>query len=293
MSEERKAYLTTETEGYIGQEKKTFEETEEFWMEIYAAYQNKSIVQRVVSAIEEHAGPDGENTPCMIVKWGDSIKGIIPAPLSSITGATPTIVKNKMRKMVGKNVVFKIKNIDRENKLCLLSRSEAKEEMQERAWKKIKAGIIVPAVVREVTDKVVKVNIGGIDTIIPASELSHGWIHNLRSKFKVGDTFDVKVKEVNKEEKSLRVSLKDLLKDPWEKVPEKYVVEGEYLGRITNIEEFGVFVNLENGVDVLLAMPKNDFTRNLMTEGGEALVRITKIDLNKSRIYGRLVRVNV
>ena len=50
---------------------------------------------------------------------------------------------------------------------------EAKEEMQESV-EKIKEGDIVPAVVREVTDKVVKVNIGGIDTIIPASELSHG-----------------------------------------------------------------------------------------------------------------------
>ena len=64
--------------------------------------------------------------------------------------------------------------------------------------------------------------------------------------------------------------LKDLLKDPWKRF-RKHVVEGEYLVRITNIEEFGVFVNLENGVDVLLAMPKNDYTRNLLSVGAMLL----------------------
>ena len=164
--------------------------------------------------------------------------------------------------------------------------------MTAKTWKTIQEGDKKTVVVRETKPYGVKVNVGGIEATISASELSHGWINDVRDVFKVGDRFDVVVKKADKEEKKLVLSLKALLEDPWERVGERYSVDGEYLGKITTIAEFGVFINLETGIDMLVAMPQSETTRGLLEKGAEALARITSVDLNKRKIYGRLVRVN-
>ncbi len=279
-----------ETEGYIGQEKMAYDSSEH-WQEIYGAYQNKKILQKQVVAIEEHRTAEGV-TPCLVIRWGEEIKGIVPAAATGIEGDTPIIIKNKMRKLVGKNIVFRVVGIDRESNICVLSRKAAIEQMAAKTWKSIQEGDVKPAVVRETKPYGVKVNIGGIETTIPAAELSHGWVKDVRDIFKAGDTFDVLIKTVNQEEKKLVVSLKALLKDPWETVGERYSVEGEYLGKITTVAEFGVFINLETGIDMLVAMPQSEQTRGMLEKGAEALARITNIDTEKRKIYGRLIRIN-
>lgn len=279
-----------ETEGYVGQEKKSFENNE-FWQQIYAAYQNDQIIQRKVTAIEDHETAEG-NSPCLIITWGDQIKGLIPASESGLQGTSIAIIRNKMRKIVGKNVVFKVKGIDRENNLCVLSRKEAVEQMAAKTWKQINVGDKVSATVREVAPTFVKVNIGGIDSFIHASQLSHGWVSDVRNYFSVGDTFDVLVKDMDKEKKTLSLSLKDLLVNPWDTVGERYSVEGEYLGRVVSVVEYGVFINLETGVDALVALPKSELTRDMCVKGAEALIRISNLDIGKKRIYGRIIRVN-
>jgi ribosomal protein S1 len=283
-------YISDETEGYVGQEKLT-NDNSEHWQEIYGAYQNKKILQKQVVAIEEHRTPEGD-TPCLIIRWDNGVKGIIPAQATGISGDTALIIKNKMRKLVGKNIVFRIIEVDRENGLCLLSRKDAIDQMTAKTWKTIQEGDKKTVVVRETKPYGVKVNVGGIEATISASELSHGWINDVRDVFKVGDRFDVVVKKADKEEKKLVLSLKALLEDPWERVGERYSVDGEYLGKITTIAEFGVFINLETGIDMLVAMPQSETTRGLLEKGAEALARITSVDLNKRKIYGRLVRVN-
>lgn len=284
-------HIVDETEGYVGQEKITINDDSEYWQEIYGAYQNKKILQKQVVAIEEHESKDG-TTPCFVIRWGESIKGLIPAQATGIEGKTALIIKNKMRKVVGKRVVFAVIGIDRENNLCMLSREAALDSMSAKTWKNLKEGTTKVAVVRETKPYGVKVNIGGIETTIPAAELSHGWINDVRDVFSVGDTFDVLVTKADPEEKKLEVSLKSLLKDPWETVGNKYSVDGEYLGKITTVAEFGVFLNLEEGIDILVAMPQSEQTRSMLVKGADALVRITSIDQDKKRIYGRLVRVN-
>lgn len=283
-------HIPDETEGYIGQEK-LVNDNSEHWQEIYGAYQNKKILQKQVVAIEEHRTAEGA-TPCLIIRWGEEIKGIVPAQATGIEGETSLIVKNKMRKLVGRNVVFRVIGIDRDNNLCILSRKAAIDQMAARTWKSIHEGDIKAAVVRETKPYGVKVNIGGIETTIPASDLSHGWVNDVRDLFRPGDTFDVLIKKADREAKTLEVSLKALLKDPWETVGERYSVDGEYLGKITTVAEFGVFINLETGIDMLVAMPQSEQTRSFLEKGAEALARITSIDTDKRKIYGRLIRVN-
>lgn len=284
-------------EGYQGQDKKTFEYDP--WMDIYASIQNNVILQDYVSAIEEHTTMtrDGEKAIlCLVIMLGGTVKALIPAHETGLKEEsdqemTERQLKTRMRNLVGQQVAFKVKGIDRESNLCVCSRKEALQHMSGVTWKDIKVGDIKVAVVRHVQPYYAIVNVGGIETKLPASEMSWGWVNDARKLFAVGDSFDVKVIEIDEENKKIKVSLKELLTDNWQYVPEKYIVNGEYCGFITGIEEWGFFVNLEPGVDAKVNLPKSERVRNEMKIGRGVLIRIYAINPEKRHISARMVKL--
>lgn len=286
-------------EGYQGQQKKTFDK--EPWMEIYAARQNNLVIQDIPTAIEKHTirvKKDGEykdmEMSCLVVMLGGMVKGLIPLPEAGIMEDKEVNARQamgRMRGLVGQLIAFKVKAIDRENNLCILSRKDALAHMAAITWKEIREGDIRTVVVRSVMPDMIIVNLGGIETPIPAPELSWGWVKDARDMFAVGDTFDVLVKMVDTENKRLMLSLKALLPDAWMNVPDKYIVRGEYTGTITGIEEYGMFVNLESGVDAVIKLPKSERVRSQMKVGNRALIRIREIIPEKRRIKADLIKI--
>ena len=287
-------------EGYNGQETKSFDEAH--WQEVYQAYQNKRIIKGEVSAIEtvelKQGDKNQQNELCMIVYFGDTIKGIIPAVESGImdkTGKNPETgairLKASMSNLMGRSVVFKVKIIDRQNSIVLLSRKDALEHMKGITWKKIKVDDTVNAIVRRVNPYIAVLNIGGIEAMLPAKEMSHGWVWDARELLKVDDNIQVKITELDKDNNKLTVSLKAILSDKWPQAIMKYAKGGEYLGKVSGIKEYGVFINLESSVDALIRLPKSEKTLAKMRTGMKVSIRISDIDNKQRRIQGTLVKI--
>ncbi len=280
-------------EGYQGQNKRTFDESNP-WSEIYAARQNGLIMQDTVMAIEDHAlSEDKKEVPCLVLLLGGVVKGLVPLFETGLDSENigERQIKSRMRKMLGQVIAFKVLGIDRNNNLCVLSRKQALEQMQNITWKDIKIGDVRTAIVRDVNAYEAVLNIGGIETTIPAKEMSHGWVRDARDILKTGDSIDVKVINIDSDKKKIFVSMKPLLKDNWEYVPEKYAVNGEYLGVITGIEEYGIFITLEPGVCSLIPLPQSERIRKMLEINQRVVFRINSINYEKKQIQGRFVRM--
>lgn len=260
------------------------EEVDRAWQAIYAAVQNRTILQAPVIGVEEIEG-----RPVLIVQY-DHLRGLIPEEFSGLTfreGEGKDARRKAMRKLIGQDVAFRVTHFDRENDLFVGNRKAALEIMQKNTLSKVEPGDVIIAVVKEVTPYGVSVDVGGILSEIPIGEVDHGWIDDLREKVHVGDAIKVKVLEIDRENAKIRVSAKAAKPGPWPEAAKRYQVGSEYAGRVSGVREFGIFVNLEPGVDVFC--PHLRF--GLPRKGDRAIVRITAIEPEKERIRGRIVRV--
>ncbi|MHB1418243.1 MAG: S1 RNA-binding domain-containing protein [Bacillota bacterium] len=263
-------------------EKKQF--TQNAWVEIYAARQNGTILQGTAVAVEEHHIND-QTIPCLIVQLG-SIKGLIPiseADLPERKEQVPWLIKRDMRNLIGQKVAYKVLTFDRDAELVLLSRKKAREQMAKQTWGRLEEGEPVTCVVRSIGFKKATVDIGGVDAVLKAEEVSWGWTDDMRDVFQTGDAFDVLVTAVNKENKTVEISLKQLRPSPWPDAATRFERNNEYLGMVTGIMEFGVFVNLNiPGVDALCKQPR----LLEVIKGDSVVVKITEIDPKAEHING-------
>ncbi len=267
--------IAHQPEGFMG-EKKTFEADP--WPVLYAAYQNGLIMQHEVTGLEKHRIGDKE-TPCWVLMFGGLVKGLVPFGESGLEKEI------HLNSYIGKVIAFRVKGIDRENNLAVLSRKEALEKMAGKTWKEIGKGKRVTATARAVLSYGAYLDIGGVTAWLPAREMSWGYVADARQKIKPGDSFDVEIQEINEETGRVTVSLRALLPDPWAVVPLKYRQFGKYVGTVTGWTEYGIFVNLEEGVDALAPRPL--FVPGI---GERVVVIIKKIDSEKRRIKCAIVK---
>lgn len=260
------------------------DEDDKHWMEIQSAYQNDKIISGELIGFENIKLNDKKEL-CGII-WKGGIKGIIPLRESGIDPEDQQAI-NKYRALSGKEISFKVLHYDKENNMFLASRKKAREEMAEITLKKIDVGYNIHCVLREVYARHVVGDIGGIDVIIPVFELTYGWIEDLRDHYKPGDHIRVQVMEIDKEKKTVKVSMKPLLKNPFPDCAKRYVKNGEYVGTVTGVQNYGIFVNLEEGVDSLA--PHLKFQN--VKKGDKVLVRIVNVDVEKEQIRTKIVRV--
>jgi len=256
-------------------------EVDQHWKKVYGAYQNKTILQAPVTGIEKLNGIDKDlDKQCAVVTLG-TIRGYIPLEFSGAENI------RQLRAMTGQTVAFKVLNYDREAGVFTASRLAALEQMAEITLKKIEEGDIIIAVVRHVGSSLVRADIGGIEVKIPIEEISYGWIDDLTEVVKVGDHLKVKVLEIDKENKKVKVSAKATQTNPWPDCAGRYSKGNEYVGKVSGVREYGVFVNLEPGVDSLA--PHLKFQN--VKKGDRVLVRVLNVDVKKEQIRSRITRV--
>ncbi|MFC2950022.1 S1 RNA-binding domain-containing protein [Virgibacillus sediminis] len=254
--------------------------TMENWMKIYGAYQNNKILYAPISGIEK-VGPDGEEKKaCAVVRVG-SIRGLIPL---EFTGAQNL---RQLRSMTGQDIAFMVLNYDQENELFTGSRTKALEKMADITLRKIEEGDVIPAVVRHVGDDYMLGDIGGIQVFLPIAEIRYGWIDDLHEEFKEGDALKVKVLSIDEDKKEVEVSAKALQQNPWPDCVKRYQKNGEYVGKVSGVREYGVFVCLEPGVDSLSSHLK---FQNVQKDD-RVLVRVDNINTEKEQIRTRITRV--
>lgn len=247
------------------------------WRKIVAAKQNDTILQAEMGGLEKIGEKD-----CAVVNIG-RVRGYIPMEYTGVENL------RQLRALTGKKIVFKVLEYIEEpdKKIFMASRTAAIDEMAEITLRKIEEGDEIIAVVRTVSPSLVRADIGGIEVRLPVTEISYGWIDDLEEHVSVGDHLRVKVLGIDKEKKEVRVSAKALLPNPWETVKERYKRNGEYVGTVSGVRDYGIFVNLEEGVDSLASHLK---FQNVQ-KGDKVLVRVNQIDEENQQIRCRVVRV--
>jgi small subunit ribosomal protein S1 len=192
-----------------------------------------------------------------------------------------------LRAKLGKSILFKVLNYDRAEGIFTASREAALEQVAAITLKKIEVDQVIIAVVRHVSQTLVRADIGGIEVKMPVEDISYGWIDDLTEKVKIGNHLKVKVQEIDKEHQKVKVSAKEVAGNPWPSCAGRYQKGNEYVGTVSGVREYGVFVNLEPGVDCL--------SRHLkfqdVDKGDRVLVRVLETDARKEQIRSRITRV--
>jgi small subunit ribosomal protein S1 len=157
---------------------------------------------------------------------------------------------------LGQTYTFKVLEYEPEGHQLVVSRAallrEEKARLREQAWTSLELGAEVEGRVRSLTDFGAFVDIGGVDGLVHVTEIAHHRIGHPRDVLRVDQDVRVKVLDLDREKDRVSLSIKALEKDPWDGVKERFPSRGPFEGTVVRKADFGVFVELEPGMDGLL-----------------------------------------
>lgn len=170
-------------------------------------------------------------------------------------------------------------------------------ELRQELFEKLTEGQEVSGKVKNIMPYGAFVDIGGADGLLHISDLSYSRVEKVEDVLKVGQELQVKILKIDREEKKLRLGLKQAKPDPWESAEGKWPVDAIVSGRVVRLADFGAFVELEEGVDALLPISELSFARHvkhpseIVSEGDVIQVRVIKSDPAERKISLSLKRV--
>jgi len=157
---------------------------------------------------------------------------------------------------LGQSYEFKVLEFDSEERKLVVSRAahlrDQRAKLRAAAWERLEAGAVVEGKVRSVTDFGAFVDLGGVDGLVHVTEMSHRRIRDPREAVNVGQAVQVKILEIDRAKERISLSIKQLEKNPWDDVNDKFPARGPFQGTVVRKAGFGVFVELEPGIDGLL-----------------------------------------
>lgn len=191
------------------------------------------------------------------------LRGFVPASQLRVRGTTP-------EELVGLEIPMKILESDiKRNKLILSQRMAVQEEkaaQREKILATMQPGQVVSGEIVRIADFGAFVDLGGLDGLLPISEISWERVSHPSDLLKVGDTVTTKVLKVDQEKGHISLSLKQMQPDPWKEIEEKFH-EGQIVnGTVRKIQTFGAFVQIYPGVDALLPTVEMSETPNIRPE---------------------------
>jgi small subunit ribosomal protein S1 len=165
--------------------------------------------------------------------------------------------------------------------------TEAKERREE-ALKRLEMGSVVSGVVRTVVPFGAFVDVGGVEGLVPLSEMSHNRADQPKDVFKVNETCDVKILRIDEKGK-LWLSRKQATEDPWNSVAQKYAPGTRHTGKVARLQPFGAFIELEPGVDGLihtadLSVKRIEHPEEVVKVGQDIDVVVANVDPKAHRI---------
>jgi len=167
---------------------------------------------------------------------------------------------------------------------------EEREEQRQQLMNTLAEGVRVKGTVTSLRDFGAFVDIGGVDGLIPISELAWGQVGRADDVLSLGQEVEVVVMSINWEKDRISLSLRETLENPWDKVTKKYAVGSIHPGQVSRLTQFGAFVTLEPGVDGLIHISKLGsgrrihHPREVLEQGQDITVRIDGIDQEQKRI---------
>lgn len=195
---------------------------------------------------------------------------------------------------VGKKMDFIVIEYGENGRKIILSRRPLLEKIEQEKVAVLKEtlqkGMIVRGVVKSVLNFGAFVDIGGVQALLPVSEMSWGRVEDPKSLCAVGTAIEAVIINLDWENDRITLSLKDTLPDPWNDVIARYREGGIHKGKVSRLTDFGAFITLEAGVDGLLHISKLargkkiKHARDVLTTGTDIEVKIEKIDRENKRI---------
>jgi small subunit ribosomal protein S1 len=189
---------------------------------------------------------------------------------------------------------FQILKMDRRRGNIVVSRRAVLEERraEERSSlvASLKEGQVVEGVVKNITDYGAFVDLGGVDGLLHVTDIAWRRVSHPTEVLNVGQTVQVQIIKINPETQRISLGMKQLLTDPWEGVAAKYPVGVRFQGKVTNVTDYGAFVELEPGVEGLVHVSemswvkKNVAPSKIVQPGSEVEVQVLEVDSNKRRI---------
>ena len=170
-------------------------------------------------------------------------------------------------KFVGKTLDFKVLKYDRKRSNVVLSRrpivASERETEKKDILSSIQEGNIVEGVIKNITDYGIFIDLGGIDGLLHVTDISWGRIAKPAESFHKGEKITVRVLSFDREKERVSLGLKQLTDNPWEQIIEKYPVGSIVEGKVVNLTDYGVFVELEPGVEGLVHISEMYWTREI------------------------------
>ena len=196
--------------------------------------------------------------------------------------------------LIGTRLAFRITDYSENGRNIVVSRRSLLEEEQRRLKDEAQAGIeegmTVAGTVTSLQDFGAFVDIGGLEGLIPISEIGWSRVKDVRDVLSVGQQVQVVVKSVDREKDRVSLSLKDTLADPWDQVAQQYPEGSFHTGSVSRLAPFGAFVTLASGVDGLLHISKLgagkriNHPREVLKEGESVEVKIESFDRANRRL---------
>ena len=170
-------------------------------------------------------------------------------------------------KFVGKTLDFKVLKYDRKRSNVVLSRrpivASERETEKKDILSSIQEGNVVEGVIKNITDYGIFIDLGGIDGLLHVTDISWGRIAKPAESFHKGEKITVRVLSFDREKERVSLGLKQLTDNPWEQIIEKYPVGSIVEGKVVNLTDYGVFVELEPGVEGLVHISEMYWTREI------------------------------
>ncbi|HEX6143397.1 MAG TPA: 30S ribosomal protein S1, partial [Geminicoccaceae bacterium] len=196
--------------------------------------------------------------------------------------------------LLNKDEPFQILKMDRRRGNIVVSRravlEESRKEQREELLSTLKEGQVLAGVVKNITDYGAFVDLGGLDGLLHVTDISWRRVNHPTEVLGVGQTVNVQVIRFNRETQRISLGMKQLEADPWEGVELKYPVGTKFTGRVTNITDYGAFVELEPGVEGLVHVSEMSWTKKnvhpgkIVSTSQEVEVMVLEVDPEKRRI---------
>ncbi|MGH1456074.1 MAG: 30S ribosomal protein S1 [Alphaproteobacteria bacterium] len=189
---------------------------------------------------------------------------------------------------------FHVLKMDRSRGNIVVSRRSILEESRQEArsdlMENLAEGQVLEGIVKNITDYGAFVDLGGVDGLLHVTDISWKRVNHPTEVLQIGQTVNVQVIRFNEESQRISLGMKQLESDPWEDVAGKFAVGQRFKGRISNITDYGAFVELEDGIEGLVHVSEMSWTKKnvhpgkIVSTSQEVEVEVLEVDLEKRRI---------
>lgn len=197
-------------------------------------------------------------------------------------------------KYIGKTMEFKVIKFNKKRGNIVLSRrailQEERGKLRNEILSQIQEGMIVKGIVKNITDYGAFIDLGGIDGLLHITDMSWGRVKHPSNILTIGDEIEVKILKFDAEKERVSLGLKQVQPNPWEQANEKYVPGTKVAGEIVSVKDYGVFIELDDGIEGLIHVSEMSWTGKIKnpakhyTVGEKVEAQVLDVDVENKRI---------